>query len=370
MSSEHPAHGSPPAATAISRRQFGRWSVATGMAGTVACGGGPSPGLPDAGMRVGLVLAHEQFRAPELVSFAERAEQAGFGYLWASDHLQPWQDNEGHSMFPWLTLALVSQRTHRVPFGTGVTCPTYRHHPAEVAQAFASLALLAPGRTFLGVGTGEAVNEQAGTAQYGRYAERHDRLVEAIDLIRQLWTGRRVSFRGRFFRTDQLRLYDLPAQPPPIYVAASGPRSARLAGQYGDGWITQSATVTDPRLRGAFVDGARAAGRNPDAMPLWAEVFAVVGDQRDIDYAAERWWFTAAPSDQPDPVAIQAAAQRGAPLRKVAADWPTGTEPGRHVQELQRLLDAGATPFVHFPQQDPTRAIDFYGAQVLPRLRR
>ncbi|GDY31558.1 F420-dependent hydroxymycolic acid dehydrogenase [Gandjariella thermophila] len=358
----------------ISRRQFGLLGVAAGaagMTGAAACGAAPSetPSTSVAGADVGFVLSHEQFRTPDLVSFAERAEQAGFGHVWASDHLQPWQDNEGHSMFPWLTLALVSQRTRRVPFGTGVTCPTYRYHPADVAQAFASLALLAPGRVFLGVGTGEAVNEQAGTAHYGRYTERHDRLAEAIDLICQLWTGQRISFRGRYFQTDQLRLYDLPDRPPPIYVAAGGPKSARLAGQYGDGWIGQAAAVTDPGLRAAFADGARASGKNPDAMPRWAETFAVVGDQSQIDRAAERWRFTAAGTDQPNPVAIQQAAERGAPLPSVSAHWATGTDSALHVGAVQRILDAGATPFMHFPQDDPTAAIDFYRTNVLPRLR-
>jgi TAT-translocated FGD2 family F420-dependent dehydrogenase len=325
-------------------------------------------GLPDAGGAVGFVLSHEQFPTAQLTSFSERAERAGFGYLWASDHLQPWQDNEGHSMFPWLTLALVSQCTRRVPLGTGVTCPTYRYHPVDVAQAFASLALLAPGRTFLGVGTGEAVNEQAGTAHYGRYAERHDRLIEAIALIRELWTGQRISFRGRYFQTDQLKLYDVPTKPPPIYVAAGGPKSARLAGQYGDGWITQSSSVSDPTLRAAFADGARIAGKDPETLPTWAEVFAVVGDQQQIDRAAQRWRFTAAGSDQPNPVAIQQAAER-ASLRDVTASWTTGTDSSTHIRAVQRLLDSGVTPFMHFPQDNPAVAIDFYGAQVLPHLR-
>ncbi|WP_209436848.1 LLM class flavin-dependent oxidoreductase [Amycolatopsis methanolica] len=207
---------------------------------------------PAARAPVGLVLSHEQFPTSRLLDFA---------FVWASDNLQPWQDDQGHSMFPRLTLALVGERARRVTFGSGVPCPSYRHHPTEVAQAFASLDLLAPGRTFLGVGTGEAVNEQAGTGHYGRYAERHDRLVEAITLIRRLWTGERVTFRGRFFSTDQLKLYDLPSKPPPVYVAAQGPKSARLGGQYGDGWITQAGASLDPAPRDAFAAGARAAGR-------------------------------------------------------------------------------------------------------------
>src|SRR6201996_5608816 len=241
----------------ISRRSFGQLAAAAGAVGTagVAAGaakpsGSPptSSGPPPSGPGVGLVLGHEQFTTAQLVDQAEAAEQAGFRYLWASDHLQPWQDNEGHSMFPWITLALVGQRTHHIPFGTGVTCPIYRYHPTTVAQAFASLAVLYPGRVFLGVGTGERLNEQAATTQFGPYQERHDRLIEAIQLIRQLWGGQRISFQGRYFQTNQLKLYDVPPSPPPIFVAAGGPKSAHLAGQYGDGWITEAGDVKNQKL--------------------------------------------------------------------------------------------------------------------------
>jgi TAT-translocated FGD2 family F420-dependent dehydrogenase len=317
------------------------------------------------------VLSHEQFPTAQLVEFAAAAEQAGFSHLWASDHLQPWQHNEGHAAFPWLTLGLVSQRTRTVVFGTGVTCPIYRHHPTEVAQAFATLTELAPGRVFLGVGTGEALNELAGTGQFGRYAERHDRLIEAITLIRQLWSGQRVSFRGRYFQTEQLQLYDLPTSPPPIYVAAGGPKSATLAGQYGDGWITTGATV-DPRLRAAFAQGTRAGGKDPAHMPIFLETFVVVGDRSDLDYAAQRWRFLAAPPtahlvDQPNPVTIEQTVAR-VPLPQVSASWVVGTDPARHIAAAQKLLDAGITPFIHAAQADPRRVIDFYGQRVLPQL--
>lgn len=362
---DHPAR--------ISRRRLGAVTALAGAAGAAAsaCSGAASPGgpaQPPPGP-LGLALNHEQFRTPDLVSFAEHGEQSGFGHIWFSDHLQPWQDNQGHSMSPWLTLALASERLRHASFGTGVTCPLHRHPPAEVAQTFASLELLAPGRVFLGVGTGEAVNEQAGTGQYGRYRERHDRLVEAVQLIRQLWTGQRVTFNGRYYKTDQLKLYDVPPTPPPIMVAASGPKSARLAGEHGDGWITQSGQATDPKLRGAFTDGARAAGRDPRTMPIWAETFAVVGDRGEVDRAAELWRFTAAGSDQPNPVDIQRRAEQNAPLEAVSAKWPKGTDPAAHADALRPLLDAGITPFMHFPQQDPHAAITFYRDRVLPRLR-
>lgn len=321
-----------------------------------------------AGKSVGIVLSHEQFRTDQLVAQAEAAERSGFQYAWASDHIQPWQDDEGHAMFPWLTLALVGSRTSRISFGTGVTCPIYRYHPAVVAQAFASLALLSPGRVFLGLGTGERLNEQATTNAYGSYTERHDRLIEAIKLIRQLWSGSRISFAGRYFHTNSLRLYDTPAMPPPIFVAAGGPKSAKLAGQYGDGWITQARDVTNPKLLAAFSAGAQAAGRDAANMGKRAELFAVVGDRNQAARAATLWRFTAGAVDQPNPVEIQRAAE-GNPIDKVLADWTVGTDPAPHVESVQKILDAGAVPFLHFPQDDPVAAIDFYGANVLPKLR-
>ena len=316
---------------------------------------------------MGLVLGHEQFTTAQLVDQAQAAEQAGFRYLWASDHLQPWQDNEGHSMFPWITLALVGQRTNQIPFGTGVTCPIYRYHPTIVAQAFASLALLYPGRVFLGVGTGERLNEQAATTQFGPYRERHDRLVEAVQLIRQLWTGERISFQGRYFQTNQLKLYDVPKSSPPIFVAASGPKSAHLAGQYGDGWITEAGGVKDHKLVAAFHKGAQDSGRDPATLGKRAEMFAVVGDRNEITRAAELWRFTAGAVDQPNPVDIQRAAQVN-PIDKVVRDWTTGTDAAIHIAAVQEVLDAGATPFMRFAQQDPLAAIEFYRTAVLPRL--
>jgi TAT-translocated FGD2 family F420-dependent dehydrogenase len=356
---------------AISRRALGRVGAGLG-AGTLmaACGSKPAnspPSPPPSGPGVGFVLSHEQFTTPQLVDQAQAAEQAGFQYLWASDHIQPWQDNEGHAMFPWITLALAGQRTNHIQLGTGVTCPIYRYHPTTVAHAFASLAVLYPERVFLGVGTGERLNEQAATAAFGPYQERHDRLIEAIDLIRQLWSGQRVSFQGSYFQTNQLKIYDPPPSPPPIFVAAGGPKSVRLAGRYGDGWITQAGSLKDQKLVSAFNQGAKDSGRDPSTLGTRAEMFAVVGDHNEIDRAARLWRFTAGAVDQPNPVDIQHAAQAN-PLDKVIGSWTTGTDAAIHVAAVQAVLDAGATPFMHFPQQDPVAAIDFYRAQVLPRL--
>ncbi len=327
----------------------------------------PAAPAPPAGKGIGVVLSHEQFRTDQLVAQARAAEQAGFRHAWASDHMQPWQDNEGHSMFPWLTLALVGNGTSHLSFGTGVTCPTYRYHPAVVAQAFASLAILYPGRVFLGVGTGERLNEQATTNAFGKYTERHDRLVEAISLIRQLWTGSRISFAGRYFQTNALKLYDTPPTPPPIFVAAGGPKSATLAGQYGDGWITQAGDVTNPKLLAAFNAGAQASGRDPASLGKRVELFAVVGDNAEATRAATLWRFTAGAVDQPNPVEIQRAAESN-PIEKVLAGWTVGNDPAVHINAVQGVLDAGAIPFLHFTQNDPVSAINFYRDNVLPKL--
>lgn len=360
--------------TGLSRRAFGQ--IATG-AGVLGAGGwvsgcssehrGSPSTPPPVTKGVGITLSHEQFRTDQLVAQAQAAEKAGFQYVWASDHIQPWQDNEGHSMFPWLTLALVGNSTSRISFGTGVTCPTYRYHPATVAQAFASLAILSPGRVFLGLGTGERLNEQAATNTFGKYAERHDRLVEAIELIRQLWSGQRISFAGRYFQTNSLKLYDLPPAPPPIFVAASGPKSARLAGQYGDGWITQSRDLTNAKLLAALGAGAHAAGRDPASLGKRAELISVVGDSEEAARTAALWRFTAGAVDQPNPVEIQRAAESN-PIEKVLANWTVGIDAATHITAVQWVLDAGAVPFLHFPQGDPIAAINFYRDYVLPKL--
>lgn len=352
----------------ISRRTFGQLAAAAGAVGAAGLAAACASKQPAASRpAVGFVLSHEQFTTAQLVDQAQAAERAGFRYLWASDHLQPWQDNEGHSMFPWITLALVGQRTNHIPFGTGVTCPIYRYHPTTVAQAFASLAVLYPGRVFLGVGTGERLNEQAATTQFGPYRERHDRLIEAVQLIRQLWSGQRISFQGRYFQTNQLKLYDPPPSLPPIFIAAGGPKSAHLAGQYGDGWITEADGVKNEKLLAAFNQGASDSGRDPATLGKRAEMFTVVGDQNEINHAVELWRFTGGAVDQPNPVAIQQAAQ-GNPPDKVIKGWTTGTDPATHINAVQAILDAGATPFMHFAQRNPLTAIDFYRANVLPRL--
>ncbi len=240
--------------------------------------------------QIGYVLSHEQFRTPQLLEFSVAAERAGFDMLWTSDHFHPWQDNQGHAGQAWITLAAVGQKVS-LPFGTGVTCPTFRYHPAVVAQAFASLGVLYPGRVFLGLGTGEALNEQAVTSEWGDYDERAERFMEAVQIIRQLHTGEWTSFAGDYYEVGPAKLYDIPEQPVPLYLAAEGPKAMHLAGKFGDGVISDSKTLMQPEMRQQFEAGAREAGKDPAAMTKHAEQFVIVGGEAERDAAARLWRF-------------------------------------------------------------------------------
>jgi TAT-translocated FGD2 family F420-dependent dehydrogenase len=324
---------------------------------------------------VGYVGSHEQFAPSDLIEYAIAAEKAGFDAVWVSDHFHPWQDNQGHAAHAWITLAAVGQRTERLLLGTGITCPIYRHNPAEVAHAFASLGVLYPGRVFLGVGTGEALNEVAAGGGWGPYRERAERLAEAITLIRRLWTEDWVSFQGRYYRLENAKLYDKPARPVPIYVAGAGPRSARLAGQYGDGWITDVATLTGRKdVVQAFEEGARAAGKDPAAMPRLVEPFVIVGGREEALEGARLWLFHAIGQqvlDMSDPRQIQRYAEENSTPELEMGQWVISADPQAHLDAIKRLVDAGATHvFVHSAQRDQRRFIDFYGREVLPAVRR
>jgi TAT-translocated FGD2 family F420-dependent dehydrogenase len=324
---------------------------------------------------VGFVLAHEQFPPADLIELAVAAEEAGFDAVWTSDHFHPWQDNQGHCGNAWITLAAIGQRTKRVTMGTGVTCPIYRYHPAIVAQAFASLGAIYPGRVFLGVGTGEALNEVPAGGGWGPYRERAQRLREAIALIRRLWSGDWVDHDGESFPIANARLYTTPVETIPIYVAATGPKSAALAGEIADGWITIADAFPPPqRVGDAYRSGAAAAGHNPDARPILIELYAVVGDEREALDSARLWQFGPVMGDliaESDPRVIQRRAEEMAPPERVIRPWVVSPDPGPHIERLNALFEAGATQvYVHSPQPDQRKVIDFYRREVLPAVAR
>ena len=226
-------------------------------------------------MRYGYKASAEQFAPRELIDFSRLAEELGLQTLAVSDHFQPWRHRGGHTpaVLPWL--GALGERTSTAWLGTSVLTPTMRYHPSIIAQGFATLACLNPGRVFLGVGTGEALNETPATAAAWPGAKvRRAMLREAITLIRELWSQERVSFDGEYYRTDRATIYDKPEEMIPIYVAASGPLAAKLAGRLGDGFIATSGK--DPQLYTDLMDklaeGAQEAGRDAGQIDRYIEI--------------------------------------------------------------------------------------------------
>jgi coenzyme F420-dependent glucose-6-phosphate dehydrogenase len=201
----------------------------------------------------GYALSSEEHTPLDLVRNARLAEEAGFTFALISDHYHPWVDEQGHSPFVWSVIGGIAQATERLRLGTGVTCPTIRIHPAIIAQAAATSAAMMPGRFFLGVGTGENLNEHVLGDKWPVPDERLEMLEEAIDVIRQLWEGGYQTYRGAYYTVEQARLYTLPDEPPPIAVAAGKPLAADVAAHSGDGLISVS---PDQEL----VEGYREAG--------------------------------------------------------------------------------------------------------------
>jgi coenzyme F420-dependent glucose-6-phosphate dehydrogenase len=326
-------------------------------------------------VKLGYKASAEQFGPVELLDYARHAERVGLEVVAVSDHFQPWRHHGGHgpSALAWLGSAAVA--TERAVLGTSVLTPTLRYHPSVIAQAFATLGLLAPRRVFLGVGTGEAMNETpvTGEAFPGR-KERRLRLTEAIRLIRELWSGERVDFEGDYYRTSKATIYDKPDDPVPIYIAASGPLAAKLAGRVGDGFITTSGK--DPelydRLLGALAEGAEAAGRDPAEITRLIEV--KVSYDRDRDFAREacRWWAALALSPEEkegvdDPIEMERLADANADrahTRFIVSDDPEEIAAG-----IGRYAELGFDELIlHAPGEAQARFLDQFAADVMPLL--
>ena len=326
-------------------------------------------------LNLGYKASAEQFGPRELLDFSVLAEQVGLEIVAVSDHFQPWRHHGGHGPASLTWLGAVGERTTRALLGTSVLTPTMRYHPSVVAQAFATLACLNPGRVFLGVGTGEAMNETPATGmEWPGAKERRARLAEAIQLIRRLWTEERVTFEGEHYRTDRATVYDRPPEPVPIYVAASGPLAAKLAGRAGDGFICTSGKKPElyQELVAALEDGARSAGRDPGSIARMIEI--KVSYDRDADYARDacRWWAALAltpeeKSGVEDPIEMErladAAADRAHTRFIVSAD------PDEVVDRIGDYVSLGFRQLVfHAPGEDQARFLEQFSADVLPRL--
>src|SRR3954468_145845 len=244
-------------------------------------------------MLYGYKASAEQFGPSELLELSLEAERSGLDVVAISDHFQPWRHHGGHSpaALPWL--GALAATTERALLGTSVLTPTLRYQPAVVAQAFATLACLAPGRVFLGVGTGEAMNETPVTGDaFPAVKERRRRLAESVRLIRMLWTEERVDFEGEYYRTEKATIYDRPDEPVPVYIAASGPLAARLAGRLGDGFIVTSGKKPElyEELTAALGEGAAKANRDAAAIDRMIEIKVSYDRDRQYAHDACRWW--------------------------------------------------------------------------------
>jgi coenzyme F420-dependent glucose-6-phosphate dehydrogenase len=326
-------------------------------------------------VKLGYKASAEQFGPLELLEFARHAEEIGLEIIAVSDHFQPWRHHGGHgpNALAWLGAATVA--TERAVLGTSVLTPTLRYHPSVVAQAFGTLGQLAPGRLFLGVGTGEAMNETPATGQeFPGRKERRQRLAEAMRLIRALWTEERVDFEGQWYRTEKATIYDRPEEPVPIYVAASGPLAAKLAGRVGDGFICTSGK--DPelyeRLLASVAEGAEAAGRDPSSIRRMIEV--KVSYDRDADYAREAcgWWAALALSQEQkegveDPIEMERLADANA--ERAPTRFIVSNDPEEIVAGIRRYAHLGFDELIlHAPGADQARFLDQFAEDVLPLL--
>jgi coenzyme F420-dependent glucose-6-phosphate dehydrogenase len=316
-------------------------------------------------IEIGYKLSSEEFGPSDLVQQAIRAEAAGFEFALASDHFHPWTDRQGESPFVWTVLGAIGQATSRLRVGTAVTCPTIRVHPAIIAQAAATTAALMPGRFFLGLGTGENLNEHVVGRGWPSPDVRLEMLEEAVEVIRLLWKGEPASHRGRHFTVEDARLYTLPPEPPEVMIAASKPRAAELAGRSGDAIITVEA---DSRLVQRFqASGGRGKPRYMEMGVCWAK------DERRARKTAHEVWALAALegalfTELPLPSHFEAAFK---PIteEQVAENVICGPDPAPHLKAIQKAADAGYTHVcVHQIGPEQEGFLDFYEREVLPKM--
>jgi coenzyme F420-dependent glucose-6-phosphate dehydrogenase len=308
--------------------------------------------------KLGYSLSSEEWDAPSLVAFAERAEEVGFSFAGISDHFHPWVDAQGNSPFVWGVLGAIAARTERIELLTGVTCPTQRIHPAIVAQAAATAAQLMPGRFSLGVGTGEALNEHITGERWPSTVERQDRLAEAIEVIRALWEGELTSHRGEYYRVENARIYSMPEEPPPLLVAVAGERSV----EHGDGIIGVSPVAES-------VDQFRREGGEG---PTYGQLHVCwAADEAEARKTAHRIWPNAAITggymlEMTTPERFEEAAEN---VREddVAEAVVCGPDPERHRAAIQEYVDAGyERVYVHQIGSDQAGFFDFYEREILP----
>jgi coenzyme F420-dependent glucose-6-phosphate dehydrogenase len=313
---------------------------------------------------IGYALSSEEHAPNDLVRYAAQAEELGFDFALISDHYHPWTDAQGQSPFVWSVIGGIAQATSRLTLGTGVTCPTFRIHPAIIAQAAATSAAMMPGRFFLGVGTGENLNEHILGDAWPPPAVRMQMLEEAVAIIRELLTGEKVTHDGDYYTLHTARLYTVPATPPPIYVAAGGKRSAELAGRIGDGLISVAPSAE-------IVQQYRATGGR---RPCYGQVHVcwAASEKEAIKIAHQQWPNAAVPGELgqelPLPAHFEQAAGTVRP-EDVAELVVCGPDSERHVAKVREYLDAGFDHvYIHQVGPDQEGFFRFYTGEVLPKL--
>jgi G6PDH family F420-dependent oxidoreductase len=312
--------------------------------------------------RYGYFLASEEHSPAELVRLAVLAEEAGFDALWISDHFHPWLDEQGQSGFVWSVIGAISQATS-LPITTAVTCPLRRVHPAIVAQAAATSSLLTGGRFALGVGSGEALNEHIVGGEWPSADERLDMLAEAVQVIRELYSGRLVNFTGRHYTVQTARLYSLPDAPPPVYMSGFGEKAVKLAARIADGYICVQPNPDFVRL---YRD---CGGRGPvqgGIKVCWGS------DEEAARTTMHRLWRTdeipgEAAQLLPLPRHFKQTAELVSPDRISA---PCGPDPRAHIAGIRAYIDAGYDD-IYIGQVGPEQEafFEFYAKEILPRLR-
>jgi coenzyme F420-dependent glucose-6-phosphate dehydrogenase len=313
---------------------------------------------------IGYALSSEEHRPLDLVRYAAAAERAGFSYALVSDHFHPWVDKQGQSPFVWSVIGGIAEATDQLRLGTGVTCPTIRIHPAIIAQAAATSAAMLPGRFFLGVGTGENLNEHVLGDRWPEAEVRLEMLEEAIEVIRQLWQGGYQSHHGRYYTVEEARIYTRPDEPPPIYVAASQPQAAELAGRVGDGLISVAPDAElIERFESAGGDGKPKVGQ---VTVCWAE------SEEEARQTAFEWWPNAA---------IKGALSQELALPRhfedasemvseddVAETIVCGPDPDRFIRQIEEYADAGFDHvYLHQVGPDQESFFRFAQEELLPR---
>ena len=328
-------------------------------------------------LRLGYKASAEQFGPRELLDFAVAAEANGFDSVFVSDHFQPWRHSDGHAPFAFSWLGAIGERTSHIALGTSVVTPTFRYHPAVVAQAFGTLGLLFPGRMILGVGTGEHLNEGALGVLWPDNRERFARLREAVRLIRLLWTEQSVTFDGDYYHTRNATIYDRPDKAVPIYIGSGGPQVAKYAGRAGDGLICTSGKgmeLYSEQLLPSFYDGAKESGREGIELDKMIEVKVSFDTDRTRAMEDTRIWASLAlPAEAKAGIDDPREMER---LAKTVEDvahrrWLVSNDPDEHIEQLRPYLDLGFNHLVfHSPGDRQARFIELYSSQILPRIRK